>query len=285
MPYETVEYEVADHVARVWMNRPEVRNAQNGRMILELDHAFKQAALDDDVRVIVLGGRGPSFSAGHDLKRTVEGKAEPEIARLVSTSEGRLKHELSIYYEKCLAIRDIPKPTIAQVQGHCIAAGLMLAAMCDLVIASDDATFSNPVLRMAAIGAEILVEPWEFGVRKAKELLFTGRALGAEEACQFGFVSRVVPAGELRAAVDELAAEIARMPPVAVSLMKRSFNATLDSMGQREAWDKHFFIHQLGHATAEWKEVTGSILGTDMKNYLKKRDARPVKAAGTGTLT
>src|SRR4029450_7974664 len=95
--------------------------------------------------------------------------------------EGRMKPERELYVEKCLAIYHLPKPTIAQVQGHCVAAGLMLAAMCDLIVAADDAVFSNPVLRMTGAGVELLVEPWEIGIRKAKEVLCAGDATDAHE--------------------------------------------------------------------------------------------------------
>ena len=92
-----------------------------------------------------------------------------------STPEGKYAHEQVMYFDRCIAIRDFPKPTIAAVQGKCVAAGLMLASMCDLIVAADDASFQNPVLRMSGMGVELLVEPWELGARKAKEfLLCTG---------------------------------------------------------------------------------------------------------------
>jgi hypothetical protein len=144
--------------------------------ILALDDAMRAAAADDAVRVVILAGAGPSFSAGHDLKGRRQAR---DVRKLRRTPEGRFKHERELYVEKCLAIYHLPKPTIAQVQGHCVAAGLMLAAMCDLIVAADDAVFANPVLRMTGAGVELLVEPWELGLRKAKEFLWTGDALDA----------------------------------------------------------------------------------------------------------
>ncbi|HEY1921106.1 MAG TPA: enoyl-CoA hydratase [Streptosporangiaceae bacterium] len=273
MTYSTIEYEKADLVARIWMNRPEVHNAQNELMLAELDTAFATAGADPEVRVIVLAGRGRSFSSGHDLKRTVEGAAEQDIIELRKTTEGRLKHEYTSYYSHALRIRDVPKPTIAQVHGHCIAAGLMLASMCDLIVASRGAAFSNPVLRMGALGVEVLVEPWELGVRKAKEFLFLGDSLTADEAKDLGMVNRVVDDADLTAEVDALAQRITTLPPVAAQLMKQSLNATWDAMGQQQSWSYHFMIHQLSHATDEYQRIIAPREGRKLKEFIAVRDA------------
>lgn len=271
--YSTIEYETADQVARIWMNRPKTHNAQNELMLAELEAAFAAAAADPDVRVIVLAGRGRSFSSGHDLKRTVEGAAEQDIIELRKTAEGRLKHEYGSFYRHALTIRNVPKPTIAQVHGHCIAAGLMLAAMCDLIVAGRGASFSNPVLRMGALGVEVLVEPWELGVRKAKEFLFLGDSLTAAEAKDLGLVNRVVADEELTAEVDTLAQRIAALPPVAAQLMKQSLNATYDAMGQQQSLTYHFMTHQLSHATDEYQQIIAPKDGRKLKDFLAVRDA------------
>ena len=113
------------------------------------------------------------------------------------TPEGKLRHEQVMYFDKLVKIRDLRKPTIAAVQGTCSAAGLMLACMCDLIVAADDARFSNPVLRMSGVGVELLVEPWELGPRKAKEFLFCAEEFSAAEAERYGLVNRVVPRADL----------------------------------------------------------------------------------------
>ena len=247
--YETIRYAVADHIATVTLDRPQVRNAQNTRLILELDAAMHAAAADDDVRVIILAANGPAFSAGHDLKAVV-GEEEPdEWRRRRATAEGRLRHERELYVEKCLYIQQLPKPTIAQVQGPCVAAGLMLACMCDLIVAADNASFANPVLRMSGAGVELLVEPWEIGARKAKEFLFLGDAIDAREAWRLGLVNRVVPRRRLAAETRALAARVALVPPVTASLVKESINHTLDLMGKRDALAYHFMLHQFMHGT------------------------------------
>jgi enoyl-CoA hydratase/carnithine racemase len=271
--WQTIEYSRSGAVARIWMNRPKTHNAQNELMLAELDAAFAAAAADSQVHVIVLAGRGRSFSSGHDLKRTVEGTTEQDIIELRKTAEGRLQHEYSSYYSHALRIRDVPKPTIAQVHGHCIAAGLMLAAMCDLIIAGRSALFSNPVVRMGALGTEVLVEPWELGIRKAKEFLFLGDALTAEEARELGLANRVVDDEVLTETVDNLAGRIASLPPVAAQLMKQSLNATWDAMGQQQAWKYHFMTHQLSHATDEYQQIIAPREGRQLKAFLDVRDS------------
>jgi enoyl-CoA hydratase len=260
-------------VARITANRPEVRNAQDTELILALDEAMRAAAADDDVRVIVLAAAGPSFSAGHDLKAVV-GQAKADAWRkLRRTPEGRLKHERELYVEKCLAIYNLPKPTIAQVQGHCVAAGLMLAAMCDLIVAADDATFSNPVLRMTGAGVELLVEPWELGLRKAKEFLWTGDAIDAREAWRLGLVNRVVPRRRLAAETLALAEQIARIPPVTASLVKESINQTAALMGREHAWRYHFMVHQFMHGTKTATDALRARKKTgSMRRMLAERD-------------
>ncbi|TMK84900.1 MAG: hypothetical protein E6G43_12300 [Actinobacteria bacterium] len=162
MGYDTVLYEVDGHVATITMNRPEVANAQNSALLDDLDAAFDAADADDDVRVVILAGAGKHFSSGHDLKSLVGG--EPDAWRAMrETAEGKLRHEQVMYFDRCVKIRDFRKPTIAAVQGSCVAAGLMLACMCDLIVAADDAVFQNPVLRMTGAAVELLVEPCRAG--------------------------------------------------------------------------------------------------------------------------
>ena len=242
MTYETIVYEVDGPVATITLHRPQARNAQNSTMIDEIDAAFTEAERNADVRVVVLAAAGDHFSAGHDLKEILEGTSE--WAQKRATAEGKLEHETVMYWDKCLRIRDFPKPTIAAVQGACAAAGLMLACMCDLIVAADDAKFSNPVLRMTGVGVELLVEPWEFGARKAKEFLLCAQSIDAQEAWRLGMVNKVVPRAELASTAREMAETVALVPPITASAIKDTINHTLDSMGQREAWKYHFQVHQ-----------------------------------------
>jgi enoyl-CoA hydratase len=235
-------------IARISLNRPEKRNAKNLALINQLHDAVAGADADPEVRVIVISGEGPSFSSGHDVSQVDH---DPEVLALYNTPEARLHTERSMYLEKSLAIRNTRKPTIAQVHGHCIAAGMMTAAMCDLVVASDDAKFGMPVLaRYAAVG-EILFEVWEIGARRAKEFLFTGEIIDAQRAMELGFVNRVVPRADLDREVRDLALKIASQPPVCLELTKASINRTLDMMGQRNAYEYHFMAHVFSHFTEE----------------------------------
>lgn len=270
MEFKTLQCSVSEGVARVVLNRPEQRNAQNETMILELDQVLQQAAADREVRVIVLAAAGPSFSSGHDMR--LYPREEGALYR-APNAEGRWRYERDMYYDKCLAIWDLPKPTIAAVQGHCLAAGLMVAAMCDLIIASDDAQFGDPVCRMGAASVELLVHPWLVGVRKAKEMLFTGDSLTAEEARILGLVNRVVPKDRLEQESMALAQRIAQMPPFALRLVKHSLNRTMDIMGFRNALNAHFDVHQVAHLTDEMQDrLERPRREKDFKKFLAERD-------------
>src|ERR1700694_1354987 len=227
-----VLYDKDGPVAILTMNRPEVANAMDSQLIDELDAAFDRADADDEVRVVVLAGAGNHFSSGHDLKALVgaEGANDPWIA-MRETPEGKLTHEKVMYYDRCRRIHDFRKPTIAAVQGSCVAAGLMLACMCDLIVASEDAVFQNPVLRMTGAGVELLVEPWELGVRKAKEFLLTGNQIDANEAWRRGLVNRVVPKESFMDKVLELAQTVALVPPITAQVVKESINYVSELQG------------------------------------------------------
>jgi len=240
--FETIKYEVDGPVATITLARPDAANAQNSQLIYELDAAFDRAEADGDVRVVVLGAEGKHFSAGHDLKELLAG--EEHWAAMRDTPEGKLAHEQTMYFDKLVRIRDFRKITIAAVQGACSAAGLMLASMCDLIIAADDARFSNPVLRMSGVGVELLIEPWELGPRKAKEFLFCASTFSAEEAERYGLVNRVVPRADLAGAARDMADQVALVPALTAEMVKESINHMVDGMGQRESWRYHFMLHQ-----------------------------------------
>jgi enoyl-CoA hydratase len=240
--FTTIRYEVDGPIATITLNRPDAANAQSSQVIDELDAAFNLADIDDGVRVVVLAGEGKHFSAGHDLKELWA--AEDSWAATRDTAEGKLRHEQVMYFDRCVKIRDFRKPTIASVHGTCAAAGLMLASMCDLIVAADDSRFSNPVLRMTGAAVELLIEPWEFGPRKAKEFLLCARTFSAADAERFGLVNQVVPRAELEAATRTMAEEVALVPPITAQAVKASINYMLDGQGQRESWKYHFLMHQ-----------------------------------------
>lgn len=228
-------------VARLSHARPERRNAQSAAFLDALDKALADAVDDPDIRVIILASQGDHFSAGHDLR-------DDETMRHQTSPEARYAFESVRYRDYCLRLWDAPKPIIAQVQGACLAAGFMVANMCDLIVCADDAFFADPVVNAVSVaGVEVLVHPWVMGLRQAKEFLYAGGRVAAAEAFAMGMVNRVVPRAELEAATMALAERIATSSPFALRLMKRSLNRTAEIQGFRAALDAHFDTHQLSH--------------------------------------
>jgi enoyl-CoA hydratase/carnithine racemase len=272
-----VTYATEGPVAIVTMNRPQYRNAQNSAMTYALDEAFYSAVADDAVKVIVLAGAGPHFSAGHDIGtpgRDID-KSFPRKATLwwdhvgAPGAESRYARESEVYLGMCRRWREIPKPTIAMVQGACVAGGLMLAWCCDLVVAADDAFFADPVVRMGIPGVEYFAHPWVMGPRFAKEFLFLGERVGARRALELGMVNRVVPRDELRASTLAIAGRIAAMPRLGLALAKKAVNQAEDLMGLHAGMDSVFGLHHLAHAHNA--ETGGDPLGG--------QDARSMKGA------
>lgn len=244
-----IEYEAAEGIASITLDRPELSNAQNAPFLHELNAAWEKAADDDAVKVIVLRANGKHFSAGHDMKQPREEREVPWGGDEIGTAPAyRWEHDYYFGYSR--AWRDIPKPSIAAVQGACFAAGLMLCWPCDIILASDDAYFSDPVIRMGIAGVEYHGHTWEWGPRKAKEMLFTGGKMSAEEARELGMVSEVVARDELWGRAASLAAEIAQMEPFALAQSKRVVNLTMDIIGQHAALEAGFDIHWTGHGHA-----------------------------------
>jgi len=217
---DEVLYSQRGRVALITLNRPEYANAQNSAMTYALDAAFARAVNDDGVAVLVLAGAGKHFCAGHDIG-TPERDADKSFDREAvlwwdhvgkEGADARYAREMEVYLGMCRRWREIPKPSIAMVHGACIAGGLMLAWVCDLIVASEDAFFADPVVKMGIPGVEYFAHPWVLGPRFAKEVLFTGGRFGAERAYQVGMVSRVVPREELETVTFELAGQIGQMP-------------------------------------------------------------------------
>jgi enoyl-CoA hydratase len=259
---DPVTYETLDdgRIARIWLNRPEAQNAQSRRLLVALDQAFTRAEADDEVRVVILAARGKNFSAGHDLgseqalaERTPGPEQHPSFQSRGATREAVAERtylqEWHYYFENTRRWRDLRKVTIASVQGNAISAALMLIWACDLIVAADDARFSDVVaVRMGMPGVEYYAHPWEFGPRKAKELLLTGDCIDADEAHRLGMVSKVFPRAELEDKTLAFARRIAERPTMAALLVKDSVNAASDAMGFTEALRHAFHIHELGHA-------------------------------------
>ncbi len=251
--FKTIRYEQpCNGVARIVLNRPDRANAQNIQMTYELNTAFDQAAFDDTIRVIILAAEGHHFSSGHDLQDTTSvtdfksvnnwgGYKQPG-------AEGYMSTEQEIYLGMCWRWRNLPKPTIAQVHGKTIAGGLMLMWVCDLIIAAENATFSDPVVAFGVNGVEYFAHPWELGARKAKEMLFTGDAISAQEAHQLGMVNHVVQGDSLEPFTLDMAARIAERPSMGLKLAKQSVNQAMDAQGLWTALQAAMSLQQLGHS-------------------------------------
>ncbi|WP_063732862.1 enoyl-CoA hydratase [Streptomyces sp. RTd22] len=262
-----VTYERLGNAAVVRLNRPEYRNAQNSAMTYALDAAYARAVDDEQVKVIVLGANGPHFCAGHDIgtpgrdtDRTFDRKAVMWWDHTDKQGgDQRFARESEVYLGMCRRWREMPKPAIAMVHGACIAGGLMLAWACDFVIASEDAFFADPVVRMGIPGVEYFAHPWVMNPRAAKELLFTGDRISARRSYELGMVNRVVPRERLLENTLEIAERIAAMPRFGLALAKKAVNQAEDLQGMRAGMDSVFGLHHFAHAHNA--EVAGDTLG------------------------
>lgn len=246
---EMILYEVRDGVACITLNRPEVHNAQSPEFLERLDECWSQAAQDNAVKVILLRANGKHFSAGHDLS-VAEDKKDVFSAFEYDTRgiTGQYLWEQAHYFDYTRRWRNNPKPSIAAVQGACIAAGLMLCWPCDLIIAADNAWFSDPTIVMGIAGVEYHGHTWELGPRKAKQMLFTADRVTADEAARLGMVNEVVPLVELADYVERLASKIAEKDLFSLMMAKRVVNQTMDTMGQPAALQSAFDLHEFQHA-------------------------------------
>lgn len=264
--YTYITYTEIDHgqIVRIMLNRPDARNAQNRGMLVELNDAFLRAEADDDVRVVILGGNGSMFSSGHDMgskvrlvERTPGPDAHPSTIINGGTrvgAEQRMLQEWHHFFNDTRRWRDLRKITIAEVHGPVYAAALMLMWSCDLIVAADDAVFADVVgTRLGMCGVEYFAHPWEFGLRKTKELMLTGDSIDAEEAYRLGMVSKIFSREELATKTEDFARRIASTPTMAALLIKEAVNQTQDNMGFYNALQACFTLHQLNHS--HWAEI------------------------------
>ncbi|WP_091940049.1 enoyl-CoA hydratase [Trujillonella endophytica] len=251
-------------IVRIKLNRPRQRNAQSRGLLVELDGAFRAAEADDRVRVVILGAEGTMFSAGHDtgsqqaMAEYLPGPDQHPTTQIDGGTrlgvEKLFLQEWRYFFQNTRRWRDLRKITIAQVHGNVMSAGLMLMWACDLIVAADDAVFSDVVgQRLGMCGVEYFAHPWEFGPRKTKELLLTGDSIDAREARALGMVSKVVAPDELDDRTLEFARRIAALPTVTALLVKESVNQSVDMMGFQNALRACFTLHELNHA--HWSTI------------------------------
>jgi enoyl-CoA hydratase len=263
--YKFVTYETLDsgRIARIMLNRPDARNAQNRGLLVELHEAFLHAEADDEVRVVILGGTGPMFSSGHDLgsKAAVEeGTPGPTLhpTRQINggtrkATEALMLQEWHYFFENTRRWRNLRKITIGQAHGDVYAAGLMLLWACDLIVCAEGTNFADVVgTRLGMCGVEYFAHPWELGPRKAKELLLTGDSIDAEEAHRLGMITKIFPADELNDHTVAFAQRIAQLPTMTSLLIKESVNQSVDNMGFYNALNACFTLHELNHSHWAW---------------------------------
>jgi enoyl-CoA hydratase len=278
--YQYLRYEPLDdgRIVRVMLDRPRSRNAQNRGLLVELDAALLRAEADDEVRVVILGGVGPTFSSGHDLGSS-ESRDEmrpgpdqhPSYRANGATLQGterRMRQEWHYFFQNTLRWRNLRKITIGEAKGSVLAGGLMLLWCCDLIVAAQGTVFADVVgTRLGMCGLEYFGHPWEFGVRRAKELLLTGDSIDADEAYRLGMVSKVFAGDDLADRTLGYARRIAALPSVTSLLVKESVNQAQDSMGFYNALQSAFSLHQVNHA--HWAEVND-----DRAPFLQLQDWR-----------
>ncbi len=287
LDYETLE---DGRIARITLNRPDARNAQNRGLLVELGEAFLEAEADDEVRVVVLRGKGSMFSSGHDMG-TKDSVAEytpgpgqhPSYTMQGGTKVGAerlMLQEWHYFYQNTLRWRNLRKVTIAQVHGEVYAAALMLMWACDLIIAAEGTRFADVVgARLGMCGLEYFAHPWELGPRKAKELLLTGDALEVDEAHALGMVTKVFPLDDLDEQTLEFAKRIAKLPSMTSLLIKESVNQSVDNMGFYNALQACFTLHELNHS--HWAQVHDNRMPAALPEdgVPNWRDAAPVVPA------
>jgi enoyl-CoA hydratase len=267
--YETdrpVLYEITGSMAVISLNRPRYGNAQNAQMLYALDDAFRRAASDNAVKAIILRGEGKHFSSGHDIGSpgcdfgvSVPGRRSLWYDHVgTDGAETNYVREQDSYLTLCRRWRELPKPVVAAVQGACIAGGLMLAWIADMIVASHDAFFSDPVLKMGVPGVEYFAHTFEMHPRIAREFLFLGERMPASRAYELGMVNRLVERDALDATAIEIASKAAEAPRFALALAKQAFNQLEDIQGKRTGMDAVFSAHHLAHAH---NQLTGDWLG------------------------
>jgi len=232
--YKSIIYEIKDNIGWVTLNRPEKLNAINDEMLRELDEMFVLAEQDLDVKVLVIKGAGRAFSSGQDLSGvdTAETLPPGPLNKLPS------KTVLEAARRRCRRweyIFNVCKPTIAQVHGHCLGAGMYLALSCDITIASEDAIFGDPSIRMGILPVFPLLS-WLVGVKRADAMLLSGKSVAAKEAERWGLVNKTVRNDQLDAEVRRLAKGLSLVHSDALAITKESLHAAMEARGVGPAW-------------------------------------------------
>jgi enoyl-CoA hydratase len=273
MDFETLIYEqLGDHVARLTLNRPEKLNAMSPQLLAEFDRALDAFEVDRDASVLIIRGAGRAFCAGFDITPQREGQGLGEFS--VTTDRLGLKKII----ERWQRLWSLPKPTIAQVQGYCLAGGTELVGHCDIVFAADDAQFGHPAGRALGVIPTLSLWPYLIGMRKSKELFFTGDLITAPDALQWGLVNRVVPRDQLDDETLAFAKRVAMVPLDLLTLHKAAVNRFFEIMGLRAAEQSAADLDVIAHQTPAVKAWSKAAREKGLKGALQGRDD-PFKSA------
>ncbi len=241
---KNVEYSVKDHVCQIALNRPEKRNALSYDLFEDLMEAFHLAGADETVKAVVLKGNGPGFCAGYDLKDSyyMTGPREKKGEKWTFRDARAMLRKIEELY---MRIWNLPKPTIAQVHGNCLASGCYLQLLCDISVAAEDAVLGHPAMKWGGVTSMPL---WQvvLGVKKARYLLMTGRTVNGKEAEQIGLVSLSVPLDQLKETVDGIARDIVMIPHEGAMHSKETMNTDLEIMGVGAMFRYHGQMSALG---------------------------------------
>jgi len=269
-------------------NPDTLQNAQEGRP--QRRAAQRHARAGHEQRVVVLGGMGPMFSSGHDLGSKVSteeympGPGQHPTRKINGGtrqgSESLMLQEWHYFFDNTRRWRNLRKITIGQAHGDVFAAGLMLLWACDLIVCAEGTRFADVVgTRLGMCGVEYFAHPWEFGPRKAKELLLTGDAIDADEAHRLGMVSKVFPADALAEHTIDFARRIAQLPTMSALLTKEAVNQTVDNMGFYNALNACFTLHELNHSHWAWVNEDRFPVAKEDAGIPNWREAPPIVPA------
>lgn len=277
MEYENVVYEKEKHVAKITLNRPDVRNAIDfrgqGGIVDELHSALSEAEDDDEIKVVILKGAGPDFCAGHDLSKVgyvygMKDKGERANQRI------RYKVDRLHFDDHLKRIFLFPKITIAQVHGHCLGEGTIFVECCDMAIAAKNAQFGHPEVWLGGMGVGILpVIIATVGLKRAMDLMTTGRRIDATEAERIGLINRAVPADKLEEEVNKLAEKLSRLPRDGIAIGKAQRYMTYEAMGLLSSFTQQGVFHAWA-TNMHWEK--------DEYSFFKARRDKGVREAYKG---
>lgn len=250
MDFKFIRYELADGVLTITLNRPEVYNALNDAITYELQDAFKTAAKDEQVRVVVMTGEGKAFCSGQDLKAA----SGQEKRSFIDSLHKR-------YNPIIRAMRSLPKPVLCRLNGVAAGAGCSLALACDMIIASEEATLIEVFINIGLVpdSGSAYFLPRLVGMAKAFELCSMGSKVKATEALQLGLVNRVVPSGQLDAAVKEYTDYFAKAPTKSIGLIKKMLSKAATA-GLDEMLDYEAYCQEIAGSTHDYKEGVTAFL-------------------------